>query len=243
MTDNASSADGRTVTFSVRRFKPGRIDPPRRQSFRVPVNDATTVLEGLEYIRHRLDDSLMYRHACHHSACGTCALRVNGTERLACTTRVADLEGETIVLEPLAGFACVGDLVVTMDDLFRQIAPDWSYLRDCEEASADRTPEGVTQLMRLEDCIECGCCQSACPVVREHRRFMGPAVLAAAHRQIQNSDDPSPALLTLAAGPRGERWCRRALVCSRVCPTGVYPARHIADLRRLLTRGDEEAGS
>jgi len=28
--------------------------------------------------------------------------------------------------------------------------------------------------------------------------------------------------------------CRRALECSRVCPTAVYPARHIEELRRRL---------
>jgi len=40
----------------------------------------------------------------------------------------------------------------------------------------------------------------------------------------------------MAANKNGERLCERALNCSRVCPTGVYPARHIADLRRLLEK-------
>jgi len=41
-------------------------------------------------------------------------------------------------------------------------------------------------------------------------------------------------LVSLAKNNRGVTLCERALNCSRVCPTGVYPARHIADLRRLL---------
>ena len=39
-------------------------------------------------------------------------------------------------------------------------------------------------------------------------------------------------MLALAGTERGERRCERALLCSRVCPTGVYPARHIMELRR-----------
>ncbi len=240
MPENDSATDARlptrTVTFAVQRYRPGQVDPPRRQSFLVPVNAATTILQGLEYIRRHLDGSLMYRHSCHHSACGTCALRVNGTERLACITRVLDLKADPVVLEPLKGFVCEGDLVVAPDDLFADIAPDASTLRDCEEATAQRTPEGVNILRRLEDCIECGACRSACPAVQAHPEFMGPAALAALHRQILNADAPPADLLTRAAGDRGERWCDRSIACSRVCPTGVYPARHIADLRRLLDK-------
>lgn len=239
MPETISAGDDRrepsTVTVTIRRFKPGRIDPPRWQSFRVPAEPATTVLEALAYIRRRLDPSLMFRHSCHHSACGTCALRVNGTERLACTTRVLDLETDPIVLEPLGGFACEGDLVVAPDVLFADLAAGATTLRECETASPQRTPEGVTRLRRLEDCIECGACRSACPAVHAHPAFMGPAALAAIHRQIRNGDGSRTERLSRAAGPRGERWCNRSLACSRVCPTGVYPARHIADLRRLGT--------
>ena len=65
---------------------------------------------------------------------------------------------------------------------------------------------------------------------------MGPAVLAAINCERQKSPQNEKVLLSLAGSERGERLCDRALNCSRVCPTGVYPARHIADLRRILKK-------
>jgi succinate dehydrogenase / fumarate reductase iron-sulfur subunit len=65
---------------------------------------------------------------------------------------------------------------------------------------------------------------------------MGPAALAALHNEISKNTPAADDLLRIAGSERGERWCERALACSRVCPTGVYPARHIADLRRKLKK-------
>ena len=39
---------------------------------------------------------------------------------------------------------------------------------------------------------------------------------------------------TLVDEPDGAEGCQRALQCSRVCPTGVYPAKSIHDLLKLL---------
>jgi succinate dehydrogenase / fumarate reductase iron-sulfur subunit len=64
--------------------------------------------------------------------------------------------------------------------------------------------------------------------------FKGPAALAALDRELKNTDTDQKELLQLAAGPDGADGCRRALLCSRVCPTGVYPAKSIYDLLELL---------
>ena len=222
----------RTITFRIERFKPGVVDPPRLQSFHLQVDEAMSVLDALEQIRLTLDESLMYRHSCHHSACGTCALRINGSERLACTTRVLDLESEIVVLKPLRGLERLGDLAVEMSGFYRDVDPDWKLLRRSEplEGATHRSGEPP---QRLEDCIECGCCLSSCPVTRRRADFMGPAALAALNNEMAKvSHDEGKALLDLAGSPQGERLCERAINCSRVCPTKVYPAKHIADLRR-----------
>lgn len=230
MVAKQSRTDGektRTIEFKISRFKPGAIDPPRFHSFALEVNAAMTVLDGLEQIRLTQDPTLVYRHSCHHSACGTCACIVNGSERLACTTRVFDLNVATVVLEPLRGFARIADLAVGMSGFYRDIDPDWAMLRAAE-------PLDGGAALRLENCIECGACVSVCPASRTHEAFMGPAALAALHNQMKKTPtDQRNALMARAAAPDGERLCERALACSRVCPTGVYPARHIAELRRL----------
>ena len=235
-----------TVEFRILRSKPGRIDPPEFQIFPVTAGSTTTVLDGLEEIRLTQDPTLIYRHCCHHASCGTCACTINGTPALACTTRIADLQTDPITLTPLAHLPCLGDLAVDMRPFFKEIDPDWTHIRQCENTNGDRIPQGVEKLVRLENCIECGCCAAACPVMSESEAFMGPAVLAAVSNEIRNREirkrpSQKEALLQKAADPRGAAMCRRHLACSRVCPSQVYPARHIADLQRRITgRGDHE---
>ena len=72
----------KTVTIRILRYKPNRIEPPRYQDFSLHAEPEMSVLDALEKIRLEQDNTLMYRHSCHHSSCGTCACRINGKERL-----------------------------------------------------------------------------------------------------------------------------------------------------------------
>jgi succinate dehydrogenase / fumarate reductase iron-sulfur subunit len=217
----------RTLDVRILRYKPGVVDPPRFQSYAVTADERTTVLEALEQIRRTQDTGLMYRHSCHHSSCGTCACRVNGIERLACTTRLLELATDPVTLEPLRWFRVVADLVVDMAGFYTDIEPGWDTLRPI-----DATRQGAVGLQRFENCIECGACVSVCPVDKLQPGFMGPAALAAINNQLDKHPEEAGDLLALAGSERGERRCERALLCSRVCPTEVYPARHIMELRR-----------
>ena len=191
----------RTINIRILRWKPGAIDPPRFESFRVRAEEGATVLDALERIRREQDPGLMYRHSCHHGSCGTCACRVNGVERLACTTRLRDLGAGAVTLEPLRGS--------------RSLRTWWST---CAASSPTSTPPGtacgppsrprglrpgragctVFKARRFEDCIECGACVSACPVDRAQPGFMGPAALAAVNAQRLKHPADEPAMLAIA---------------------------------------------
>ena len=223
------------ITLRILRYKSGHIDPPRYQEFSMEAEPEMTVLDALEAIRLRQDPTLMYRHSCHHSSCGTCACKINGRERLPCITRINELEDSTIELAPLEGFNVSGDLVVDISPFYTDMADDWDYLKLSENSQSTRLPDGVDAYRRFENCIECGACVSACPVTHKKNGFLGPAVLAALSTELKKVPQESQRLLEIAGCERGERLCDRALNCSRVCPTGVYPAGHIANLRDLLT--------
>jgi len=226
----------RKAIFKILRYKPNHIDPPRFQEFIIEADPDDSVLDGLEQIRLTQDKTLMYRHSCHHSSCGTCACKINGEEKLTCITKIGELGADPIILAPLEGFKPVGDLVVDVTRLYDDLSEGWGYLRKSEEIIADRRPAVSGRFTRFENCIECGACVSACPVTKKNAVFLGPAVLAAINCELQKSPQNEKTLLSLAGSERGERLCDRALNCSRVCPTGVYPARHIADLRRMLKK-------
>ena len=226
----------KTVTFRILRYKPDRIDPPRFQDFSLKIDPDMSVLDALERIRIEQDNTLMYRHSCHHSSCGTCACKINGKERLTCITKISEIEEDTITLTPLEGFKPIGDLVVDVTRLYKDYSGRWTYLRRSERMKSTRCPPGIKHFTRFENCIECGACISACPATHNSNAFLGPAVLAAVNNELKKSPQKSADLLSLAGSKRGERLCERAVNCSRVCPTKVYPARHIADLRRFLEK-------
>ena len=222
----------KTITVKILRYKPGVIDPAQFQSYRVLAKPHATVLDCLEQIRLRQDHTLMYRHSCHHAACGTCACVINGQEALACTTRVEAFKNDALTITPLKGFPSAGDLVVEMNAFFEDFSDRWSVLQPIEQPALPDDATFSDKTERFENCIECGSCVSACPPAQRPGRFMGPAALAAIHREMIKSPQNLPQLLTLATGARGEKHCQRHLACSRVCPAGVYPARHIADIRK-----------
>jgi succinate dehydrogenase / fumarate reductase iron-sulfur subunit len=227
-----------SLQIKISRFKPSIVDPPAFFTYELTPAPEWTVLDALEQIRIHQEPSLMYRRACHHGSCGTCACTINGVERLACKTKLADLGTQAITIEPLRCFQRIGDLVTVRNALFQFMQPEWSCLQPDEKRDdhALLLPGHGQTVTRFENCIECGCCVSACPVARNNKRFLGPAVLSAMNQEMKKNPSTENDLLALAAAPDGEALCQRALACSRVCPTGVYPARHINELRKQRKR-------
>lgn len=194
----------------------------------------TTILDALERFRADRDPSLLYRHSCHHGSCGTCGAIANGRRILMCTTRLANCEDE-ITLEPLSPFPVLGDLAVDPTPLYADFPRDADYLRPSEAQKEAVPPAEVPTFVRFENCIECGLCESACPI---EERFIGPAALAAYNRELEKHPERAEEILNAVGVPHGAPRCDRALACSRVCPLGVYPAKHIAVLNRKLEKRD-----
>jgi succinate dehydrogenase / fumarate reductase, iron-sulfur subunit len=229
-----------TVLLKVFRYRPGE-DAPHYDEFRVPAGPRTTVLDALLAVRRGLDPGLTLRHSCLHGSCGTCGMRVNGREVLACVTRLEGL-GNPVVVEPLAGLPVVGDLVVDMEEVFQRLEPAGRPLvrtseRSWTERSGPATQGPVLErLERFEDCLECGLCLSACPVAGDPR-YLGPAALAAAERVLEEPRGADPRkMLGWVDDAHGAWRCHAAFECSAVCPAGVDPAGAIMRLRRRLLR-------
>ncbi|MGA2548311.1 MAG: 2Fe-2S iron-sulfur cluster-binding protein [Rectinemataceae bacterium] len=192
--------------------------------------EGRTLLDALEIIRGDGETALRYRHSCHHGSCGTCGALVDGVERLMCLTRLADLGPGPVTVESLRKMGAVADIAVDPSPLFAEMPEGSSYIRSSEVAHRAPSPDGSARL-RMENCIECGLCVSACPVTAP---FSGPAALAAADRDREERPAREAAALAFAAGRRGVAACERRFACSRACPQAVYPGRRIENLRRSL---------
>mgnify|MGYP001945242979 CR=1 FL=1 len=198
--------------------------------FVLNLSDELTILDALDEIRYTMDSSLQYRHSCHHGSCGTCACIIEGTQRLACMTRLSEFPDRKISVRPLDSFRIISDLVVDISSMVQKM-PVNSYLRDSELNTEVLPPDGIASWVRFENCIECGSCISACPV---SERFLGPSPLAAIHTEILKRKDPDEIreLRALAYGETGVSGCDKHFICSRVCPVKVSPGKHITELRR-----------
>lgn len=203
-----------------------------------------SVLDLIERTWAERDRTIVFRHACHHASCGTCAVRVNGEERLPCITTVGDVwDGHTpITVQPLRNADVVADLAIDpRTDVTRISALPLPYVRTVEAAvrAASGVPDDadVGSAERFEDCLECLACVSACPVASGDPDYLGPAVLAAAHRAIEEprSEDPMR-IMDMVDTDHGVWECRSVWACSAVCPSAVDPAARIMDLRRRIWR-------
>jgi succinate dehydrogenase / fumarate reductase, iron-sulfur subunit len=224
-----------TVTLLIKRMKVW-------QKFAVQVPDTAYVLDALEQA-WRQDHSLLFRHSCHHASCGSCGMRINNRERLACITLVSSVmdRHHTIRLEPLRNFTLIKDLVVDTSSLMENIALlDLPLTRSCvpDKHFEPLLPGSTDHFERFENCIECGLCISSCPISATCSDFLGPAVLAAADRLVAEPRGRTiEAVISCVDGWNGLWRCHHAFECSEVCPMDVAPGQAIANLRHRLIFG------
>jgi succinate dehydrogenase/fumarate reductase iron-sulfur protein len=212
----------------------------RFDEFDVPVHEHMTLFDALRWVQLHLDPTVSLRHSCLHASCGTCGMRVNGREQLACVCRLADY-GDEITVEPIANLPVKTDLVVDMDPFYERFPEPHPLLRVSEVLPTALPPDDHDSYERLEDCIECALCQSACPIAATDPRFVGPAALNAAGRLLE---EPRGAqvqdVLAWAARPEGVWLCTTCKACVDACPYGIEHLPAIINLRRgLIEQGGE----
>lgn len=99
------------ITARVFRFNPQKDENPKYVVYEVQSDKSISVLNLLNYIHHNLDRSLAYRnYICHLGVCMSCLLHIDGKNVRGCSKIVRP--GDTVHIEPPAGYEVVRDLVV-----------------------------------------------------------------------------------------------------------------------------------
>ena len=230
---------------NLRRFRIYRFDPdsgagPRIDTFELdPKSCGPMVLDGLIQLKSAVDATLTFRRSCREGICGSCAMNINGVNRLACTTAMHDL-GNDIKIYPLPHMHVVKDLVPDLTNFYAQYASIRPWLQTRTPAPPDRerlqTKEDQEKIDRPAACILCACCSTACPSYWwNSERFLGPAALLAAYRWIIDSrDEATGERLDELEDPFRLYRCHTIMNCTDVCPKDLNPARAIADIKRML---------
>jgi len=233
-----SLKEGDVIAVRVRRFTAGEnSEEPRYETFRVPYQKWMRVLDVLIYISEELESDLSYRWYCGSKMCGTCAMRVNGREILACW---AAAEPE-MTIEPLRNLPVIRDLTVDRQPYEKRLLNLKPWIE--RGAPYPGFPEPITHgemrfASKALDCISCAACYSACPVVGlgDLTNFAGPAPLV---QIAQNALDPrdtsdrSIALLEQAS----VFSCVSCYRCEEVCPASIpIVSRVIEPLKAIVYR-------
>ena len=227
------------VTVSVRRSGSNDNDASRFETHEVEVSAKASILDVVLALQRGPIPDLAFRFSCRVGMCGSCAMVVNGRERLTCSTLVETV-GTNLKIEPLRNLPVVRDLAVDLGPFFEaynRTMPAFVPRADLDTEGFYPIPHASKEGKRLNNqpqCIDCGACYSSCSVVTLNRRYVGPMAL---NRALSLVCDPRDGRreerLKLVTGEDGAFRCHTLGNCRDVCPRGISPTHSIERLKRL----------
>ncbi|HKT48763.1 MAG TPA: succinate dehydrogenase iron-sulfur subunit [Candidatus Angelobacter sp.] len=185
--------------------------------------------------------AIAYDSNCLEEVCGSCAMRINGKARMACSALIDKLD-QPITVEPLSKFPIVRDLAVDRSVLFENLKAvkawvpvDGTY----DLGSGPRmSPSEQEERYPISRCISCCCCMEVCPQFNEQTGFVGAATIAQV--KLFNEHPTGAALkherLRALMGDGGIQECGYAQNCVEVCPKDIPLTSAIADTGREVIK-------
>jgi succinate dehydrogenase / fumarate reductase iron-sulfur subunit len=229
----------RVKSFRVYRWNPDDGGNPRIDTYEIDLDSCgPMVLDALLKIKNEVDSTLTLRRSCREGICGSCAMNIDGTNTLACTKPVAEVEGEVKVY-PLPHMPVVKDLVPDLSVAYAQYAAIQPWLQSDSPApdrEREQSPDERAKLDGMWECILCFSCTTSCPSYWWNgERYLGPAVLLQAYRWLADSrDDHTGERLDELEDPFRLYRCHTILNCTQTCPKGLNPAKAIAEIKKLM---------
>ncbi|MBL1140564.1 MAG: succinate dehydrogenase iron-sulfur subunit [Proteobacteria bacterium] len=237
-----AAAEGATNkrTFRIYRWEPDTGENPRLDTFEINLdNCGPMVLDAIIYIKNEIDSTLTFRRSCREGICGSCAMNIGGTNTLACTKAIKDVNGD-VAIYPLPHMPVVKDLVPDLTHFYAQYASikPWMQTQSAPPPDAERlqSKEERALLDGLYECILCACCSTSCPSYWWNSdRYLGPAILLQAYRWIADSrDEFTGERLDDLEDPFRLYRCHTIMNCTNTCPKSLNPAKAIAEIKKLL---------
>jgi succinate dehydrogenase / fumarate reductase iron-sulfur subunit len=184
---------------------------------------------------------ITYDSNCLEEVCGSCAMRINGRARMACSALVDKLE-QPITLEPLSKFPVIRDLAVDRSVLFENlkrvkawIPIDGTYDLGSGPRMSQKDQEEAYPYSR---CISCCCCMEVCPQFNESTGFVGAATIGQVRLfnthptgRMQKEER-----LHALMGDGGIHQCGYAQNCVEICPKEIPLTTAIAEVGGAVMR-------
>jgi len=164
---------------------------------------------------------------------------------LACVTKLKDLK-EPVVIRPMPGLPVIKDLIVDMDQFFKNYQDVKPYfINNDPPPTTERlqSPEDRKKLDGLYECILCGACTTSCPSFWwGPDKFMGPAALLQSYRFLADSrDQGSEERLEFLDHEDRLFRCHNIMNCADVCPKGLSPAKAISGIKEMQFKNKKKS--
>ena len=189
------------------------------------VENILTLLEALQQIKQTQDPSLSFNSGCRSSVCGSCAVRVNSKEELACAYKVQNGD----LIEPLNNLPVLKDLIVDHEVALQKNRQTKAFLLEYTQQNLNHEDEKRNAIQ--SDCILCGSCYSVCPVLSVNENFAGPFALTRVWKYVSDKRENDPKTHIDTIQQNGIWDCTLCNECTIVCPQGISPKQDIEKLR------------
>ncbi|XP_009598927.1 succinate dehydrogenase [ubiquinone] iron-sulfur subunit 2, mitochondrial-like [Nicotiana tabacum] len=226
-------------SFQIYRWSPDNPGKPELKEYKIDLKECgPMVLDALIKIKNEIDPSLTFRRSCREGICGSCAMNIDGCNGLACLTKIDS--GAESTITPLPHMFVIKDLVVDMTNFYNQYKSIEPWLKRKTESPTPgkEIPQSKNDRAKLDgmyECILCACCSTSCPSYWWNpESYLGPAALLHANRWIMDSRDEYTQERLDAVNDEFKLYrCHTILNCSRACPKGLNPGKHIQNIKRL----------
>ncbi|MDR2051393.1 MAG: succinate dehydrogenase/fumarate reductase iron-sulfur subunit [Deltaproteobacteria bacterium] len=221
-------ADAKKLLLKIQRYNPEKDAAPYLVPYEIPLDDRTSLLDGLQYVKDNISPDLSFRSSCRMAICGSCGVMLNGEPRLACKSFLRNYANGATV-EPLANFPVEKDLVVDFTRFLECLEALKPYItgnpRTPDDGPNTQTPTQLARYHKFSLCINCGLCYAACPQFGLNPSFLGPAAITLAHRYNLDSRDRGKKERVRIMNTENGVWaCTFVGYCSKVCPKHADPA-------------------
>lgn len=185
------------------------------------------LLKALYEIKINIDSTLTFRCGCKSGVCGSCAIKVNGVEKLACKTKIKDSD----LIEPINNSTIIKDLVADVSHETFLIKKTKSFIEENQVVNISQKDIKIIDLQ--SNCILCNACYSSCPVYEVNKEFLGPFALTRALRYVNDKKLVNKATILDSIQTNGIWDCTLCSACTLVCPQGIDPKSDIIQLQNI----------
>ncbi len=243
--DTRSPAKLKTVRIEIKRQASPDAEP-RWEKFDLPMRTGMNAISAMMEIAAnpvtvdgRETTPIAYDANCLEEVCGSCAMRINGKARMACSALIDKVQENGVVrLEPLSKMPVVRDLSVARTVNFENLKRVKARVPVAGPyplgAGPRITPAEQEEAYPISRCISCTICMEVCPQFNEDTGFVGAATIAQV--KLFNQHPTGKALksdrLHALMGDGGIQECGFAQNCVNACPKMIPLTKAISDVSR-----------